>query len=299
MTRGQYVPLSSTYAADAALLEAGPLASLVWPRVLALASQHYRTDGLLTVRQLERELADVEEWLEQLEPAHSVHHALADLVAAGLLDRDPGPPPGFRVRSWLEWNRPAAEVEADRERKRASDRERQARHRARTKSSDDGHGPVTDDVTRDANVSHAESRRTAAAAVPAADTAAAAAAQEPAAAAPTLRVENLKTALAEARLLARWDRMSADDLAEVHELVKDHGVAALVAAAKREHRPDAPAAHARAWLGGWRSLERPRLRVVETCPRHPSAPRRPVEGCVPCWQDRQEADREARAEATS
>lgn len=112
-----------------------------------------------------------------------------------------------------------------------------------------------------------------------------------AASSPQTPVDDLRARLLDAGLLARWDRMGDDELAEVAELLDVHGPVPLVRSAQREHRKDKPAAFAQAWLAGWRSLPRSRLRVVaEACDRHPGAGVRPGEGCAACMTERRAAD---------
>lgn len=295
---GAYVPLSVRYYTDDALLEVGPVAELVFLRTLAVAGQVWETDGVVGERHLRRELLDVEPVVAAVSGG-DVEDVLLKLERVGLLERTPGPPPGYRVLGWSRWNRAAAEVLADRDRKRGLDRERQARHRARAKGAND---EVTDPVTRDVTpvtVSHGESRRTAAAAPTAADAAAAASAAAAAAPSPQPvdslelpggwgELAGLRLALEEERLVARWDRLTPEQLLEADRLVRLHGVAPLVASAKRQHRPDSPAAYASAWLGGWAELPAPRPRLVrEPCEVHPYLP--PAGVCSACASDRKAA----------
>ncbi|WP_369068567.1 hypothetical protein [Kineococcus terrestris] len=70
-------------------------------------------------------------------------------------------------------------------------------------------------------------------------------------------VEILRTALDAARLVVRWDKLTADQVATISALVAKHGDKRLVKAAVQAWRPDAPAAYAQAWLGVWQALPDP------------------------------------------
>ena len=98
-------------------------------------------------------------------------------------------------------------------------------------------------------------------------------AREPARTPPPLPpdVDRLKTRLAESRLAVRWDKLAADQLAEITDLIDRHGVERLAKAAAAAYQPNDPPAFAQAWLPGWRALPEPGAvvrAVAETCPVH-------------------------------
>lgn len=95
---GSFAPLSASAWTDDALAEAGEPAELLYYRALSF-SAHVLRDGFVTDSQLTR----------------MVGHGMRDakkraerLCAVGLWVREDG---GFRVRSWLKWNRSKDEIE--------------------------------------------------------------------------------------------------------------------------------------------------------------------------------------------
>lgn len=95
---GSFAPLSASAWTDDALAEAGEAAELLFYRALSF-SAHVLRDGFVTDHQLVR----------------MVGHGMRDakkradrLCAVGLWVREDG---GYRVRSWLKWNRSRTEIE--------------------------------------------------------------------------------------------------------------------------------------------------------------------------------------------
>lgn len=89
-------------------------------------------------------------------------------------------------------------------------------------------------------------------------------------------LDALRAGLEAVRLVVRWDKLAADDRAEILRLLDLHGVARLVASAQRDHNPNQPAKYAQAWLNGWQQLTPPRTDARRTttstaggCPIHP------------------------------
>jgi hypothetical protein len=291
VTRGAYVPLSVNYGEDDRVLDAGPLAELVYLRALALSGR-LLSDGFITDRQLDRLGLDLVELVYGA--GHAEFGAVIDrLVRVGLLVREEGPPSGYRIRSWHAWNLPAEEVRARQDARREADRTRQQRRRARLSGGEDGQ-EVTAPSHRDDGERHdtapRESRVSRSSTSTSGSTSASTSSSSTAAAAHSVHrpgVDKLRAELTEAKLLARWDRLDPDELDEVEQLVQAHGVTALVRAAQREHQEAQPAAYARAWLAGWRVLPQP-LRVVrERCPAHPYLA--PAASCSACAADRKAA----------
>jgi len=84
-------------------------------------------------------------------------------------------------------------------------------------------------------------------------------------------VEILKGKLDAARMVVRWDRLTAEQFATIEALIATHGDGPLVKAAIASHRPDSPASFAQAWLKAWESLPEPGagLRLVRArCDTH-------------------------------
>lgn len=67
----------------------------------------------------------------------------------------------------------------------------------------------------------------------------------------------LRAALESRKLIVRWDTLTTDDIAEIEQLIDEHGDAALVAQSLRDYQPNKPIAFARGWLSGWRSIRKP------------------------------------------
>ncbi|SDC45502.1 hypothetical protein [Nocardioides lianchengensis] len=165
---------------------------------------------------------------------------------------------GYMIVDWASIN---AELKKLQDKKKR-DRDRKRASRAAGHDTDQ-----SEDVSADAGAdgheeslyeSERESKR---------ETTAAAAAVARAAAAPvdnapkTLdlppAVEILRAALDAHKLTVRWDKLTAEHLAEIERLVDLHGDSRLVHAAKASYRPDRPAVFAQAWLAAWQALPSP------------------------------------------
>lgn len=106
---GSFAPLSSTYYSDDAVLEAGERAELLYVRGLAFLSGSM-SDGFITDRQVTAVVGA------------GMRDATARakrLVEVGLWQKVDG---GYVCRSWLKWNKSAAEIG----RARKLDRDRKA-----------------------------------------------------------------------------------------------------------------------------------------------------------------------------
>lgn len=67
-------------------------------------------------------------------------------------------------------------------------------------------------------------------------------------------IHQLETAVRAAGLGARFDRLTDTEIATIETLILTHGVPALVASARSQHRADNPAHYAKAWIGSWLAL---------------------------------------------
>ena len=108
-SKGAYAPLAAQYYLDDAILEVGPDAELLYVRCLAFLAS-VSTDGFLTERQMKVVGIGL----------RSVPKRVELLLQVGLLEASPG---GFVARSWLKWNKSAAQTD----RHLRNDRERKAR----------------------------------------------------------------------------------------------------------------------------------------------------------------------------
>ena len=108
---GQFVPLSSNYYADDAVIAAGERAEVLFARSLAWSAQS-RKDGKFT----DRQVAVFGIGLSGLKGR------IDALVREGLWERIED---GYRIRSWLKWNKSVDEIDEswrkDRERKKPKD----------------------------------------------------------------------------------------------------------------------------------------------------------------------------------
>jgi hypothetical protein len=79
---------------------------------------------------------------------------------------------------------------------------------------------------------------------------------------------DLRQRLEAVRLTVRWDRLAADQVTELLELLETHGPARLVKNAQAQWQKDNPPAWAQAWIGGWQQL--PTLAPAKRgkCPDH-------------------------------
>jgi hypothetical protein len=95
--RGSYAPLSAHYYKDDAIVEAGEEAELLYVRALAFCAD-VLSDGEVTERQVVRFVgAGMPDALDRAKT----------LVSVGLWEETDR---GFRIVSWLEWNRSRAEI---------------------------------------------------------------------------------------------------------------------------------------------------------------------------------------------
>lgn len=106
-SKGAYAPLGAQYYLDDAILEAGPEAELLWVRILSFLAS-VPSDGFITERQLKTVGVNL----------RNVPRRVTALTQSGLLEAQSG---GYLARSWLKWNKSAAEIgrhlKEDRERK--------------------------------------------------------------------------------------------------------------------------------------------------------------------------------------
>lgn len=72
------------------------------------------------------------------------------------------------------------------------------------------------------------------------------------------RIAELETAIRDADLRARFDKLTADMVDAFDSLIAVHGIPALVFSAKSMHNPADPARYAQAWLPAWSALPTPR-----------------------------------------
>lgn len=234
----EWAKLPTSYPNDPAMMRAGEAAEVLWARAFAYSGEH-ETDGFVPA-----------EVLARLTPARGKARAAA-LVREGLWEAVPG---GwtFTGRA-LDLLAVSDQVTATRE----AGRLRQAAHRARQKE--------TRNSVRNA-VTNGEVTRTELEVE--VDTAAAAARDAvtpPATAGLPAAVEILRAKLEAHKLNARWDRLTADQIADIERLINLHGDAPLVKSALAAYQPDSPPVFAKAWLGGWAALPAPGrpLQLVE------------------------------------
>lgn len=290
MKPGAYVPLSVNYSEDDRVLDAGPIAELVWVRCLALAGRLWQQDGFLTARQLGRLVGDLDDLLAacvestRTDPVDPIE----DLVRVGLLQPDESDPhrPGYRLRSWSSWNRTAEEINARDQSKKAADAKRQADRRARLKAKKDVTDESQRDVTERPNVTVTPSRTSSTEAVQNQNQKQQQQ-QQPPPPLPELtpsQTENLATlakAITKAGLSVSW-KLDETELHRLLAALERCGIKALVDHAKRRHRADAPAFSVKAWLDGWEQL--PALRLVnattEPCTTHHTPDRDHCGGCA-------------------
>jgi hypothetical protein len=114
---GAYVPLAVNYADDEAIMDAGEDAELMYLRILAFCGRTPKTEGWISDKQIRTRLGL--ELRPELGPETAPEKRVERLAEVGLLTREGC---GYRVGSWLKWNRSAEEVARtqgqDRERKK-------------------------------------------------------------------------------------------------------------------------------------------------------------------------------------
>lgn len=129
---GEYVPLDVRYDEDPDLVEASPLAELLFVRCLALAGRS-PSDGYLTDSQVITVAG------RKLGSTARVKKLLEELIDLGPLVREGD---GVHIRAWLKWNKSSEDLG----RERARDRDRKRAERA---GDDDGDDPCPPPVRPD------------------------------------------------------------------------------------------------------------------------------------------------------
>lgn len=143
---GQYAPLSAHYADDERIMEAGEDAELLYVRMLAYAARTPMTEGWISDAVLHSRLGITPRVAGNgagNEPGTDAGSRAERLREVGLIERSDN---GWRITSWLKWNRSIEEM--------GRERTRDARRKKATTSDDDG----TDAGSRagnDAGVPHA------------------------------------------------------------------------------------------------------------------------------------------------
>lgn len=112
---GAYVALAVNYADDEAIMDAGEYAELMYVRILAFCGRTPKTEGWISEKQIRTRLGL--ELVPEVGPETAPEKRAERLAEVGLLERDGT---GYRVKSWLKWNRSAEEIE----RTRVQDRDR-------------------------------------------------------------------------------------------------------------------------------------------------------------------------------
>ena len=122
---GIYAPLSAYYFDDAAIMEAGEDAELLYVRMLAYAARQMEYEGFISDRVITSRLGILPRESGNgmgTVPGTDAGSRAGVLAELGLLTREPG---GYRITGWLKWNKSAAEMgkerARDRVRKRAPD----------------------------------------------------------------------------------------------------------------------------------------------------------------------------------
>lgn len=147
---GAYAPLYANYADDEAIMTAGEDAELMYIRMLAYAARTPLTEGWISDRVIQSRLGILPRAAGDgagsdagIEPGTDAGSRAEKLCTVGLIERDGD---GFRIVSWLRWNRSVEEM--GRERARDSGRKNTPT------STDDGTGTGTR-AGNDAGLPHA------------------------------------------------------------------------------------------------------------------------------------------------
>ncbi len=115
---GAYVALAANYADDEAIMEAGEYAELLYVRILAYCGRTPKTEGWISDKQIRTRLGL--ELIPEVGPETAPESRANRLAEVGLLVREGN---GYRVKSWLRWNRGWEEIlrtrSQDRDRKNA------------------------------------------------------------------------------------------------------------------------------------------------------------------------------------
>jgi hypothetical protein len=113
---GVYVALSANYADDEAIMDAGEDAELMYVRMLAYAARTPQTEGWISDRVLMSRLGILARAAGNgagTEPGTDAGSRAAKLAEVGLITREGE---GYRIVSWLKWNRSAEEMGRERAR---------------------------------------------------------------------------------------------------------------------------------------------------------------------------------------
>lgn len=152
---GIYAPLSAYYFDDAAIMEVGEDAELLYVRMLAYAARQMEFEGFISDRVIASRLG-----IMPRESGNGTGNApgtdagsRAGLLAEyGLLTREEG---GYRISGWLKWNKSAAELgkERARDRQRKTTPDKPVRvpvaNRGRETVRENGREPVRDSGDND------------------------------------------------------------------------------------------------------------------------------------------------------
>ena len=114
---GIYAPLSAYYFDDVAIMEAGEDAELLYVRMLAYAARQIEREGFIPEQVVLSRLGilPVVGTGGGNGGGSDAGTRAGKLVESGLLEKVDG---GYRIRSWLKWNRSAEEVESTRQKDR-------------------------------------------------------------------------------------------------------------------------------------------------------------------------------------
>lgn len=252
-----FVKLRTRYYADVALMRAGEAAEVLFTRGLAYAGEQ-ETDGFIPTEALVR-----------LTPTRG-RARVNSLIREGLWEPVLG---GWLICGWVKHQITSEQLEQ----KREAGRKRVDKHRAAKKATGNAIGNAVTDSERCSTEVRGKREEDAAAA---------------ASGAPPLppSIEILKTKLDAAKLVARWDRLTADQHTTIEQLIEVHGDGPLVKSALMTHRPESPAAFAQAWIGAWSSLPAPGagLRAVASPPCPESGHSGTTTHCTQCASERLE-----------
>lgn len=116
---GAFAPLSAYYFDDAAIMDAGEDAELLYVRMLAYAARQLEHEGFISDQVLESRLGIIPRRSGNDAgnvPGTDAGSRAGVLCDVGLLDRVDG---GYRIHSWLKWNRSAQEMGKERARDRS------------------------------------------------------------------------------------------------------------------------------------------------------------------------------------
>ncbi|WP_152203613.1 DnaT-like ssDNA-binding domain-containing protein [Georgenia thermotolerans] len=130
---GVYVALSANYADDEKIMEAGEDAELLYIRMLAYCARTPLTEGWISERVILSRLGILPRMTGTgagIEPGTDAGSRAEKLREVGLISREGE---GFRITSWLKWNKSAEEMGRER-----------ARDRQRKTSANDGTGTGND-----------------------------------------------------------------------------------------------------------------------------------------------------------